>query len=751
MQSATSTSETARQSWLSWVWFGATPKQRELQTQAVDIAWNLKHLRSQLADVRASSEQAIQEAVADLREQVIASALQEMPVERLKDLTKSVRVRLLESHGFCTIADLRGVSSARLQQIHGIGPASAVQIVQAVSQLQAILQNQRLELPPPSEIGPEHAAVLRATYRRIRCRDVTPGILAELQSAVSDFNEPLRKTKRAGGWWNRILNRDNTQRQVNSDFDGLSCLVESSQYQDLSIRAQALLESLDPPASISAVVDDYRSRYADYFAILDRYLDAKPQIGTNGEMSHRGPHGGVPDQIAEAVEAMVLSLDSLRVDLRGYQEFGAKYMIHQQRTVLGDEMGLGKTIQALAVITHLRNTEEASHFLIVCPASIVGNWTREINNRTDIPLRLVHGDGRDNTFRQWQRDGGIALTSYETLRSLDDLTRTPIHFLVADEAHYIKNPQAQRSINVKRLTSISDRLALMTGTALENHPREFVNLIGVCNDTLGRTLAAETGNSFGTALGAKRFEKMVSAAYLRRNQEDVLHELPEAIEVDEWVELEDHDRSHYLRAVESRNVMAMRQAANGHVVNSAKLARLDELISQYRDDGRKIVIFSFFLRSLDLVGELLGTHFRIDGSVPAHQRNQVIDGFFQSEGFAPLICQITAGGVGINLQCASVVVLLEPQYKPTSEWQAIKRVHRMGQSNPVVVHRFLARDTVDESLRALVGRKTALFNDYARESAIKDASPAATDTTDAALTRQLLEIELARRSTVKAG
>src|SRR5690606_17333580 len=146
---------------------------------------------------------------------------------------------------------------------------------------------------------------------------------------------------------------------------------------------------------------------------------------------------------------------------------------------------------------HLRNAEEASHFFIVCPASIVGNWTREIANRTDIPMRLVHGDGRDNTFRQWQRDGGIALASCETLRSLDDLTCTPMHFLVADEAHYVKNPQARRSMMVRQLASISDRLVLMTGTALENHPSEFVNLIGVCNEPLGRRLAAETGDSFG--------------------------------------------------------------------------------------------------------------------------------------------------------------------------------------------------------------------------------------------------------------
>jgi SNF2 family DNA or RNA helicase len=129
----------------------------------------------------------------------------------------------------------------------------------------------------------------------------------------------------------------------------------------------------------------------------------------------------------------------------------------------------------------------------------------------------------------------------------------------------------------------------------------------------------------------------------------------------------------------------------------------------------------------------------------------LIDDFSKTKGFAPLVCQITAGGVGINLQSASAVILLEPQFKPTTEWQAIKRVHRMGQSTRVVVHRLVARETVDESLQILLAGKTELFNSYARESVIKDASPAAVDADDAELSRRLLEMEFARRSSSKVS
>lgn len=116
-----------------------------------------------------------------------------------------------------------------------------------------------------------------------------------------------------------------------------------------------------------------------------------------------------------------------------------------------------------------------------------------------------------------------------------------------------------------------------------------------------------------------------------------------------------------------------------------------------------------------------------------------------------MACQIAAGGVGINLQSASAVIILEPQLKPTTEWQAIKRVHRMGQSRKVLVHRILARDTVDESLKELLGRKTSLFNEYARESAIKNASAAATDTSEAALAQRLVEMEVRRRDAALAS
>ena len=191
--------------------------------------------------------------------------------------------------------------------------------------------------------------------------------------------------------------------------------------------------------------------------------------------------------------------------------------------------------------------------------------------------------------------------------------------------------------------------------------------------------------------------------------------------------------------------MGMRQAAIfGGGAGSAKLERLKEILDYYEADGQKVLVFSYFLEALTHVQQLAPNAFRVDGSLSAEAKLGVVDRFSEVDGHAVLVSQITAGGVGLNIQAASVVVLLEPQFKPTTEWQAIARAHRMGQSRRVMVHRLLARNCVDESLHALVGAKSELFDDYARESALKDTSGAATEVEDTGIMNRIMQLEQQR-------
>lgn len=268
----------------------------------------------------------------------------------------------------------------------------------------------------------------------------------------------------------------------------------------------------------------------------------------------------------------------------------------------------------------------------------------------------------------------------------------------------------------------------MTGTPLENNPGEFVNLLHICSPEIARTVQSQSNwSTMIEHVESDEFTRKLAPVYLRRNQEDVLHELPQCIEVEQWIELSEGEWKGYFGAVESRNLMTMRQATIGFNGQSSKLNRLAELLEYYRSTDEKVVVFSFFINTLNEIGELIGEHHRIDGSVPPKHRMGIINEFSESSGFSAMICQIDAGGVGINLHAASVVIIAEPQLKPTTEWQAIKRVHRMGQSRKVTVHRLLARDTIDERLRELLAVKSQTFDEYARESQIKDVSAAARD------------------------
>src|ERR1022692_4410895 len=206
------------------------------------------------------------------------------------------------------------------------------------------------------------------------------------------------------------------------------------------------------------------------------------------------------------------------------------------------------------------------------------------------------------------------------------------------------------------------------------------------------------------------------------------------MEMQEWVELAGPDRTAYKEAVASGNFMAMRRAAYapGNVAGSAKLGRLIEIADEAASNGRKVVVFSYFRDVIQTVMAALGDVAvgPLTGSVPPVSRQGLVDDFTERSGPAVLVSQIQAGGVGLNIQAASVVVLTEPQWKPTIEDQAIARCHRMGQVRAVDVHRLLAEDTVDQRMLDLVAAKAVLFDEYVRRSELKDHSPDAVDVSD---------------------
>ncbi|WP_426513028.1 helicase-related protein [Dactylosporangium sp. McL0621] len=224
----------------------------------------------------------------------------------------------------------------------------------------------------------------------------------------------------------------------------------------------------------------------------------------------------------------------------------------------------------------------------------------------------------------------------------------------------------------------------------------------------------------------------MAEVYLRRTQEDDLKELPERLDVDDWVELGTAERQRYLQAVRQRQFADMRRAAYliGTDEPTAKLERIKQIVDESAANGWKVVVFSYFREVLDRVHATLAasTRFHLTGSTPTSRRQQIITAFQQHAGPAVLIGQIEAAGIGLNLQAASVVVVTEPQLKPSTEDQAIMRSYRMGQPRMVRVHRLLAKDSVDERILQLLKTKRSLFYAYAHESEAKHTDAAAVDT-----------------------
>jgi SNF2 family DNA or RNA helicase len=466
----------------------------------------------------------------------------------------------------------------------------------------------------------------------------------------------------------------------------------------------------------------YRRNNASFIASLERLHN---QLDPLGGTVIRGLQGGLPAGIAMDVENTRLLTGPLTASLRRYQTFGARYLILQERALLGDDMGLGKTVQVLAAMSHL-HALGARHFLVVAPNSVIINWCREVEKHTEMSPVLLHGPERDERLAQWRIEGGVAITTYGTLSKLIDDIET-VDYFAADEAHMAKNPAAIRSQAVAQAADRSQYVALMTGTALENRLSELQYLVQIVQPGLMPELNKIIDHPSGV-IKPEDVVRALAPAYLRRTQADVLTELPERVELEEWVDLTDADKKAYDAA--KIDMMSRRLAVNvgDGTLTSAKYERLGEILEEHADAKRKVVVFSYFRQTIEDVCALAGGAPRITGDTSGAQRQQIIDEFSANPTATVLVSQIEAGGLGINLQAAQVVILMEAQFKPSIEWQAIARVHRMGQSRSVMVHRLLARNTIEERLVQLIAEKTQIFKHFAHDSSVRDASLMAVDT-----------------------
>ena len=439
----------------------------------------------------------------------------------------------------------------------------------------------------------------------------------------------------------------------------------------------------------------------------------------------------------------------LTAELRHYQQKVVDWLAFLRDAGLGgllaDDMGLGKTLQALCAVR--------GRTLVVAPTSVLFNWAREAARfRPGLKVASYHGPRRalDPT-------ADLTLTTWAILR-LDAEALAAVHWdmVVLDEAQAIKNPDSQVAQAAYGLDA-AFRLTL-TGTPVENRLDDlwsqlhFSNpgLLGGRDEFRERYADAIAEGDQGAAL---RLRDRVRPFILRRMKREVAPELPPRTDVVLRCELTPAERDVYeaVRAATRQEVVAslsaggnviaaleallrLRQAAchaallpGQRAERSSKVDLLVETLEEAAAEGHKALVFSQWTSLLDLVEPHLtaaGLAFvRLDGST--RDRQAVVEAFQRDDGPPVMLLSLKAGGTGLNLTAADHVMLLDPWWNPAVEDQAADRAHRIGQDKPVVVHRLVAEDTVEERILALQDKKRALA-----EAAIGDATQAAAITRD---------------------
>ncbi|MGW7359300.1 DEAD/DEAH box helicase [Streptomyces sp. NPDC054802] len=473
--------------------------------------------------------------------------------------------------------------------------------------------------------------------------------------------------------------------------------------------------------------------------------------------------------------------EGLHATLRDYQLRGLAWLDLMTSLGLGgclaDDMGLGKTVTVIAL--HLRRARTAPT-LVVCPASLLGNWQREITRfAPGVPVRRFHGAGRTLDTP----DGGFVLTTYGTMRSsAEELAAQPWGMVVADEAQHVKNPF---SATAKALRTIPTpaRVAL-TGTPVENNLSELWALLDWTTPGLLGPLKAfrsrharlvENGEDDDAV---ERLARLVRPFLLRRKKSDpgIVPELPPKTESDHPVPLTREQASLYEAVV--RETMAAIEAADGiarrglvmklltalkQICNhpaqflkkygtdhgsgatarlagrSGKLALLDELLETILAEDGSVLVFTQYVSMARLLAAHLASRAipsqLLHGGTPVAERERMVDRF-QSGEVPVFILSLKAAGTGLNLTRAGHVVHYDRWWNPAVEEQATDRAYRIGQTQPVQVHRLITEGTVEDRIAEMLASKRALA-----DAVLGSGETALTELTD----RELADLVSLRR------
>ena len=446
------------------------------------------------------------------------------------------------------------------------------------------------------------------------------------------------------------------------------------------------------------------------------------------------------------------------------------YMLYCKRNaILADEMGLGKTIQVIGLFATLIEKHTCWPFLVVVPNSTVPNWRREINKfAPEIQVATYFGTEFQRQMVKDQEmftDGSnnlhchVVIASYETMINYEArsvLAKVPWAGLVVDEGHRLKNDETKLYENLSRMKF--DYKVLLTGTPLQNNIRELFNIIQFLDPKLNAEQLEEEYKVLNSE-NIRSLHEMIRPSFLRRTKAEVLPFLPPVVSIivpvgmsvvqkklyrsilqksPDLIKAICQRQSNTLKKHEKYNLnnilMQLRKClchpfvynseieevtnddtlAHQRLVGaSGKFQLLSLMLPKLKSKGHRVLIFSQFLHNLDLVEDFLTgldlQYCRLDGKLSAREKQAQIDKFNEpNSSYFAFLLSTRSGGVGINLATADTVIIMDPDFNPKQDMQALSRAHRIGQTKPVLVLQLTTRASVEEKIMEKGKKKVAL-------------------------------------------
>lgn len=429
-------------------------------------------------------------------------------------------------------------------------------------------------------------------------------------------------------------------------------------------------------------------------------------------------------------EDTTIGLDyKLNIPLRPFQEIGACFLVINKRAILGDEMGLGKSIQSLAAVEIINGYP----LLITCPSSIKFNWKDEIEK--------VIGTGRKISIlgskTAFKEGSDIYIINYENLQKhATNLKKIPFKTSIMDECHYLKNPEAKRSMLCKELGQMTSYRFLLTGTAVTKAPVDLINQLDITGNLDyfgGQTQFQEKfcdpkKTVFGTDYsGASNLSELAlmlrENCFLRRHKKDHLSELPEKTRTKMSIELEDgklykKSLSEFLKGSHNERIKMLEDLRL--YVAQQKISAIKEIIDRFLESGEKVVVFAYHKPIQHKLLELYPDSCRII-SDDSKTQNENKNLFQEDDDKKIIICSIKAAYMGFNLTASSNVVFAEMDWCSEINNQAEDRCHRIGQLNAVNAWYIVAKGTIEEHVWNVCERKRGVISDiYAKVESNND-------------------------------